>query len=83
MTLTEVQARKLGYQLTRGAYSGTLDDRIDRWYWDLIESETFNRTGPGFATKEAALEHLTETVEINRGLDAEEEADEQLGRNEQ
>lgn len=57
--LTEAQARKLGYEVIRGAYAGTTDDRADRWYIQEINSDTVDRRGAGFSTKKEALEVLS------------------------
>ena len=57
-TFTERDARSNGYELVRGNYSGTCDDRIDRWYWDDIHSSVVDRRGDGFRTKEEALYSL-------------------------
>lgn len=56
--MTESRAKDLGYRVTRGAYSGTTDDRIDRWYIDDIESDIVDRRGFGYATKQDALEAI-------------------------
>lgn len=58
-TLTEKQAKKIGYEITRGAYTGTTDDRADRWYIAKIDSVIVDRRGAGYCTKRAALEALT------------------------
>jgi hypothetical protein len=56
--MTEAQAKKLGYSITRGSYQGTTDDRLDRWYIER-EGDPVCRIGGGFLTKKAALEHLS------------------------
>lgn len=55
--MTEKAAAKAGYSVTRGAYSGTTDDRLDRWYLQA-EDGPVDRRGAGFATKKEALLHL-------------------------
>jgi len=60
--LTETQANAHGFRLVRGAYAGTTDNRIDRWYLDDAASSVVDRRGAGFRTKRAALEHLTEVM---------------------
>lgn len=42
------------FRPTRGAYHGTHDDRIDRWYIDDSESTVVDRRGPGYRTKAEA-----------------------------
>lgn len=39
----------------RGAYQGTTDDRLDRWYWYLAGRETIDRRGPGYRTRREAI----------------------------
>ena len=57
--MTRLQAHKLGWELTRGAYVDTTDDRIDRWYWDRIDSDVIDRTGAGFVMIADALDCLS------------------------
>lgn len=47
--------RRNRYSVTRGAYTGTVDDRIDRWYIHDHNSTTIDRRGPGYFTKREAL----------------------------
>lgn len=57
------EAREKGFDVIRGAYTGTTDDRADRWY--VIETApgaAIDKRGPGFATRKAALEHLGEVL---------------------
>jgi len=56
--MTTTEARKLGYEIVRGAYQNTSDDRLDRWYIQLIDSNIIDRRGPGFRTRREALDHL-------------------------
>ena len=56
--MTEIEAKKLGYIISRGSYVGTNDDRVDRWYINKMSSNLVDRRGPGFATKKEALEEL-------------------------
>lgn len=58
--MTESQARKLGYQIVRGNYVGTSDDRIDRWYIDRDDSNIVDHTGAGYHTKAEALQAIEE-----------------------
>jgi len=39
-----------GYTISRGSYVGTTDDRLDRWYIDKRDSDTWDRRGPGYRT---------------------------------
>ena len=57
MTMTEAKARKKGYEIVKGAFTGTNDDRADRWYIQKINGPV-DRRGPGVATKKEALEEL-------------------------
>ena len=58
-TITLAQARRRGWTIERGAYTGTTDDRRDRWYvYRLDAYHAVDRRGPGFATRRAALEAL-------------------------
>ena len=61
-TLSERQAIRRGYRLTRGAYSGTSDDRIDRWYWTYDGEDSIDRRGSGFVTKRDALKSLSQNL---------------------
>jgi hypothetical protein len=60
--MSEAEARKAGYEIVRGSYVGTNDDRADRWYIQRIESNTIDRRGDGFATKRDALDTLSERL---------------------
>lgn len=58
-SLTLAQARRRGFVVERGAYTGTTDDRRDRWY--VYRPDTYHavdRRGPGYATRREALEAL-------------------------
>jgi len=63
MTMTIAQARAAGYEINRGSYQGTTDDRLDRWYIEATNSKVVDRRGPGFATRKAALDHLSQVIE--------------------
>jgi hypothetical protein len=39
-----------GWNIERGAYQGTTDDRLDRWYVQHPDRDVIDRRGPGFAT---------------------------------
>ena len=58
--MTEAQAKQLGYYVERGAYTGTGDDRADRWYIGSYASPAVDRRGQGYRTKREALEAIAE-----------------------
>lgn len=60
--MTTRQARAAGYTITRGAYQGTPDDRLDRWYVERIDADAHDRRGPGYRTRREALEAVAEIV---------------------
>ena len=60
--MTEREANERGYRLVRGAYRGTTDDRIDRWYWDNERSSTIDRRGAGYRTRREALDTLADRL---------------------
>jgi len=62
-TLTVPEARKLGWEIVRGAYWGTCDDRADRWYYQRIDAREVWRLGSGYRTRKEALQALTEWIE--------------------
>jgi len=72
MQMTKTEKTYKGYTLSRGAYSGTTDDRLDRWYIDRIESydsdgvrsNIQDRRGPGYRTQREAKDAINE---IERG----------------
>lgn len=45
-----------GMTLEEGAYQGTTDDRLGRWYWQDKHSTSVDRRGAGYANKEDAVE---------------------------
>ena len=55
-----------GYRISRGAYQGTCDDRLDRWYIDSIEADYLDRRGAGYRTTRDAKNEIDR--EIGRGL---------------
>lgn len=59
--MTIQEARKIGYNVERGNYSETSDDRRDRWYIQKIGDITDHR-GRGFATRQEALDLIEEIV---------------------
>jgi len=60
--MTTAEAKKLGYEIVRGSYQNTPDDRLDRWYIQLIDSRTVDRRGPGFRTRRDALDYLAHVL---------------------
>jgi hypothetical protein len=59
--MTTREARDAGYTIGRGAYHGTCDDRIDRWYhWSI--SGPIDKRGVGFRTRAEALADLVERL---------------------
>lgn len=60
--LSTTAALALGYQIVRGSYQDTTDDRLDRWYIDRIDSRTIDRRGAGYCTRRAALDALAEQL---------------------
>lgn len=49
-----------GYEITRGSYEGTADDRIDGWYIDDPENTTIDRRGSGHRTINEAKAQIDE-----------------------
>lgn len=56
--LTEEEANELGYEIVKGAYKGTNDNRIDRYYFQRIDSDVVDRRGRGYKSKKKALKGL-------------------------
>ena len=54
---TIADARKDGYEIERGAYYGTSDDRADRWYI-VPTTGLAEKSGSGFRTRSEALDYL-------------------------
>lgn len=63
-TLTLKEAKEKGYRIIRGSYTGTTDDRADRWYIDNLNSNIIDKRGPGFRTRQDALEALSERIAL-------------------
>jgi hypothetical protein len=59
--LTLWEARKSGWNVVRGAYSGTTDNRLDRWYPVRI-GILMDRTGAGYRTQREALARAHELL---------------------
>ena len=47
-----------GYWISRGAYQGTSDDRLDGWYVDKIGADYLDRRGAGYATARDAKDEI-------------------------
>jgi len=60
--MTTAKARKLGWTVGRGAYTGTTDDRADRWYIRREDGGPIDRRGRGWPTRQAALDAIAEHV---------------------
>ncbi len=60
--MNTAQARKLGYEIERGSYYGTTDDRADRWY--IQHKDEPIRRFKGYITRGAALSALAEHVKF-------------------
>jgi len=57
------------YRMVRGAYHGTSDDRIDRWYTDDTEGPS-DRRGDGWRTRAEAWAALDERIVMDARMDA-------------
>lgn len=55
--ITVKEARGYGYEISKGEYVGTTDNRLDRWYIGP------RKYGKGFATRREALEVAARWVE--------------------
>lgn len=53
-----------GYIIERGAYHGTTDDRLDRWYPQPANREENDRRGPGYATLREARAAVDEQIAL-------------------
>lgn len=51
-----------GYEITRGDYVGTTDNRIDRWYIDHSDGPV-DRRGAGYRTQQEAMEALDQMLQ--------------------
>lgn len=70
--ITTAEARTAGYEITRGAYSGTTDDRLDRWYIERTDSRIVSRLGSGYSTRADALWALTERLAADEAMETQE-----------
>lgn len=68
--LTTAEARDAGYAVVRGAYRGTTDDRLDRWYIERTDSRVISRLGSGYSTRADALWALTERLAADEAMDS-------------
>lgn len=59
------QAHKLGYEVVRGAYHGTTDDRADGWYIQDTWIPLVDRRGPGYRTRQDALDALEDALSLS------------------
>lgn len=48
----------------RGAYQGTTDDRLDRWYPRCRDDESIDRRGPGHRTRQEAGKAAAEQINL-------------------
>ena len=56
-----------GWRIERGAYQGTTDDRLDRWYPQRPDRDAIDRRGPGYATLREAREAIDEHLALVEG----------------
>ncbi len=68
--MTIAKARKLGWTVGRGAYTGTTDDHADRWYIRWEDGGPIDRRGHGWPTRQAALEPIAERVAMAEAYDS-------------
>lgn len=59
--MTTAEARKHGYEIMRGSYSGTNDDNRNKWY--IVKSGEPWPKIKGYPTRRAALAELLEQLE--------------------
>jgi hypothetical protein len=52
-----------GYWISRGAYQGTCDDRLDRWYIDEIGADHLDRRGAGYRTTRDAKDEIDREID--------------------
>ena len=77
--MTNKQAAALGYYVREGAYQGTSDDRLGRWYVGR-DDEPFRPFGPGFASRAAALAAIAEYAADRAAAVADKPADRIMAR---
>jgi len=63
--LTRRQALRYGYEVNRGSFIDTPDNRADRWYIELVDSCSVDRRGEGYRTVREALQQIEEWHEID------------------
>jgi len=61
--MTIEEAKKSGYRVIRGSFTGTSDDRADRWYLDDLNSNLIDKRGAGFKTLQDALDTLAQRLD--------------------
>lgn len=59
MMTTRKAAKEAGYYVREGAYTGTTDDRLGRWYVGK-EGEGFRPLGAGYRTQREAWQRAIE-----------------------
>jgi hypothetical protein len=60
--MTIEEAKESGYRVIRGSFTGTSDDRADRWYLDNLNSNLIDKRGAGFKTLQGALDTLAQRL---------------------
>ena len=63
--MTTAEARRHGYEVNRGSYMGTTDDRLDRWYIERTDADAVDRRGRGYRTRREALAEIDRIVEMS------------------
>lgn len=61
--MTEQELRKHDLEIVRGDYTGTTDDRSNRWYLQSIDGPVDHR-GKGYPSKRYILDHAV----LNHGV---------------
>jgi hypothetical protein len=61
-------ASKAGYYVREGAYRGTTDDRLGRWYFGHKDDDGFRPWGAGHPSQKAAWEAAHEHARENGRL---------------
>ena len=65
--MTEKTHTYRGWNIERGAYQGTTDDRLDRWYVQHPDRDAIDRRGPGYATLREAREAIDQFATLTEG----------------
>jgi len=61
--MTEQELRDHGLEIMHGDYTGTTDDRVDRWYLQSVDGPIDHR-GQGYPSKQYILDHAV----LNHGV---------------